>query len=132
MTRAQFARYCLMRLGIGDDLQRVTLYPKYPRKLAPPEEVRPGWKKPPNPSFPFCALRHLPKRTKKPFRMGEMCPWGPYSRDKVPFYPSKGHLSTLTDLDLRGKRLSSAVISPKTSLFPSLPLTLSLTLVSAK
>ncbi len=41
MTRAQFARYCLMRLGIGDDLQRVALYPKYPRKLAPPEEVRP-------------------------------------------------------------------------------------------
>ena len=41
MTRAQFARYCLMRLGIGHDLQRVALYPTYPRKLAPPEEVRP-------------------------------------------------------------------------------------------
>jgi len=41
MSRAQFARYCLMRLGIGDDLQWVTLYPKYPRKPALPEEVPP-------------------------------------------------------------------------------------------
>lgn len=41
MTPAQFARYYLMRLGIGDDLQRVAIHPKYPRKLAPPEEVRP-------------------------------------------------------------------------------------------
>ena len=34
LTRQQFARYYLMRLGIGKDLTRVALNPKYPRKLA--------------------------------------------------------------------------------------------------
>ena len=31
ITRPQFARYYLMRLGIGDELQRVALDPKHPR-----------------------------------------------------------------------------------------------------
>lgn len=39
MTRPQFARYYLMRLGIGHDLQRVALDPKHPHKLASVEEV---------------------------------------------------------------------------------------------
>jgi transposase len=39
MTRPQFARYYLMRLGIGDDLKRVALNPEFPYKLAPVEEV---------------------------------------------------------------------------------------------
>ena len=34
LTRQQFARYYLMRLGIGHDLTRIALNPKYPRKLA--------------------------------------------------------------------------------------------------
>jgi len=39
MTRPQFARYYLMRLGIGNELKRVALDPKYPHKLASVEEV---------------------------------------------------------------------------------------------
>jgi transposase len=39
LTRQQFARYYLMRLGIGQDLTRVALNPKYPRKLASEAEV---------------------------------------------------------------------------------------------
>jgi len=39
MTRPQFARYYLMRLGIGDDLKRVALNPENPYKLASMEEV---------------------------------------------------------------------------------------------
>jgi len=39
MTRPQFARYYLMRLGIGDELKRVALNPEFPYKLAPVEEV---------------------------------------------------------------------------------------------
>lgn len=39
MTRPQFARYYLMRLGIGSDLKRIALNPNYPRKLASEEEV---------------------------------------------------------------------------------------------
>jgi transposase len=39
LTRQQFARYYLMRLGIGHDLTRVALNPKYPRKLASEAEV---------------------------------------------------------------------------------------------
>jgi len=37
--RWQFARYYLMRLGIGHDLTRVALNPKYPRKLANETEL---------------------------------------------------------------------------------------------
>jgi len=39
LTRQQFARYYLMRLGIGHDLKRIALNPKYPRKLASEAEV---------------------------------------------------------------------------------------------
>ncbi len=39
MTRPQFARYYLMRLGIGDELQRVALNPKHPHRLASIEEI---------------------------------------------------------------------------------------------
>ena len=39
MTRPQFARYYLMRLGIGNELKRVALNPKFPYKLASVEEV---------------------------------------------------------------------------------------------
>jgi hypothetical protein len=39
MTRPQFARYYLMRLGIGNDLKRVVLNPEFPYKLASVEEV---------------------------------------------------------------------------------------------
>jgi len=39
MTRPQFARYYLMRLGVGNDLTRVVLNPKFPYKLASMEEV---------------------------------------------------------------------------------------------
>ena len=34
LTRQQFARYYLMRLGIGPDLTRIALDPKHPRNLA--------------------------------------------------------------------------------------------------
>ncbi len=34
LTRQQFTRYYLMRLGIGQDLTRIALDPKHPRKIA--------------------------------------------------------------------------------------------------
>lgn len=39
LTRQQFARYYLMRLGIGHALERIALNPKYPRKLASEAEL---------------------------------------------------------------------------------------------
>ena len=39
LSRQQFARYYLMRLGIGHDLTRIALNPKYPRKLASEAEL---------------------------------------------------------------------------------------------
>lgn len=39
LTRQQFARYYLMRLGIGHDLQRIALNPKHPRRLASEAEI---------------------------------------------------------------------------------------------
>ena len=39
LTRQQFARYYLMRLGIGKDLTRIALDPKHPRKLASEAEL---------------------------------------------------------------------------------------------
>ena len=39
LTRQQFTRYYLMRLGIGHDLQRIALDPKHPRRLASETEV---------------------------------------------------------------------------------------------
>jgi transposase len=39
LTRQQFARYYLMRLGIGHDLERIALNPRYPRKLASEAEL---------------------------------------------------------------------------------------------
>ena len=39
LTRSQFARYYLMRLGIGQDLTRVALNPKYPYRLASEAEL---------------------------------------------------------------------------------------------
>ncbi len=39
LTRQQFARYYLMRLGIGHDLQRIALNPKHPRRLASEAEL---------------------------------------------------------------------------------------------
>jgi len=39
MTRPQFARYYLMRLGIGNELERVALNPKFPYRLASMEDV---------------------------------------------------------------------------------------------
>jgi transposase len=39
MTRPQFTRYYLMRLGIGNDLKRVALNPDFPYKLASMEEI---------------------------------------------------------------------------------------------
>lgn len=39
LTRQQFARYYLIRLGIGHDLERVALNPKHPRRLASEAEV---------------------------------------------------------------------------------------------
>ena len=39
LTRQQFARYYLMRLGIGHDLERVALDPRHPRKLASEAEI---------------------------------------------------------------------------------------------
>jgi len=40
ITRPQFARYYLMRLGIGDELQRVALDPKHPHRLATVEQIQ--------------------------------------------------------------------------------------------
>jgi transposase len=39
LTRQQFARYYLIRLGIGHDLTRIVLDPKHPRKLATETEL---------------------------------------------------------------------------------------------
>ena len=39
LTRQQLARYYMMRLGIGHDLSRIALNPKYPRKLASETEL---------------------------------------------------------------------------------------------
>jgi transposase len=39
LTRQQFTRYYLMRLGIGRDLTRIALNPKYPRKIASEAEL---------------------------------------------------------------------------------------------
>ncbi len=39
LIRPQFARYYLMRLGIGDELKRVALNPEFPYRLASAEEV---------------------------------------------------------------------------------------------
>jgi hypothetical protein len=39
LTRQQFARYYLMRIGIWKDLTKITLDPKHPRKLASEAEV---------------------------------------------------------------------------------------------
>jgi hypothetical protein len=38
LTRAQFAKYGLLRLGIGQQLERIARG-GYPRRLAPAEEV---------------------------------------------------------------------------------------------
>jgi transposase len=43
MTGPQFARYYLMRLGIGNELKRVALNPNFPYKLASVEEVLALW-----------------------------------------------------------------------------------------
>jgi transposase len=39
LTRPQFVRYYLMRLGIGSELQRVALDPKHPHRLASEAEI---------------------------------------------------------------------------------------------
>jgi transposase len=39
LTRQQFARYYLMRLGIGKDLQKIEINPRYPRRLASEAEL---------------------------------------------------------------------------------------------
>lgn len=39
LTRQQFARYYLMKLGIGKDLTRIALDPKHPRRLASEAEL---------------------------------------------------------------------------------------------
>ena len=39
LTRQQFTRYYLMRLGIGQDLTRIALNPKHPRKIASEAEL---------------------------------------------------------------------------------------------
>ena len=39
LTRQQFTRYYLMRLGIGHDLTRIAINPKYPRKIATEAEL---------------------------------------------------------------------------------------------
>jgi transposase len=39
LTRQQFTRYYLMRLGIGHDLERIALNPRYPRRIASETEV---------------------------------------------------------------------------------------------
>ena len=39
LSRPQFVRYNLLRLNIGHDLERITLNPKYPRRIAPVDEV---------------------------------------------------------------------------------------------
>jgi transposase len=49
LTRPQFARYYLMRLGIGHKLKRIALDPKHPHRLASVAEVRARY---PKLSFP--------------------------------------------------------------------------------
>jgi hypothetical protein len=39
LTRPQFVRYYLMKLGIGSELQRVALDPKHPHRLASEAEI---------------------------------------------------------------------------------------------
>jgi transposase len=39
LTRQQFTRYYLMRLGIGQDMTRIALDPKHPRKIASEAEL---------------------------------------------------------------------------------------------
>jgi len=39
LTRQQFTRYYLMRLGVGHDLSRIALDPKHPRKIASEAEL---------------------------------------------------------------------------------------------
>jgi len=39
LTRQQFTRYYLIRMGIGHDLKRIAINPKYPRRLASEAEV---------------------------------------------------------------------------------------------
>ena len=39
LTRQQFARYYLMRLGIGHDLMRIALDPKHPRRISSEAEL---------------------------------------------------------------------------------------------
>jgi len=39
LTRQQFTRYYLMRLGVGHELSRIALDPRHPRKLASEAEV---------------------------------------------------------------------------------------------
>ena len=39
LTRQQFARYYMMKLGIGHDLTRIALDPKHPRKIASEAEL---------------------------------------------------------------------------------------------
>ena len=39
MSRPEFVRYNLIRLGIGADLERIVLNPKYPHRIAPVEKV---------------------------------------------------------------------------------------------
>jgi transposase len=39
LTRQQFARYYMMRLGIGQDLTRIALDPKHPRKISSEAEL---------------------------------------------------------------------------------------------
>lgn len=43
LTRPQFARYYLMRLGIGNGLKHVALNPKFPYRPASVEEVLALW-----------------------------------------------------------------------------------------
>jgi len=39
LTRQQFARYYLMRMGIGHELEKIALNPRYPRRLASEVEL---------------------------------------------------------------------------------------------
>jgi hypothetical protein len=39
LTRQQFARYYMMRLGIGHDLTRIALDPKHPRRISSEAEL---------------------------------------------------------------------------------------------
>jgi hypothetical protein len=39
LTRPQFVRYYLMRLGVGENLVRVALDPKHPHRLVSESEI---------------------------------------------------------------------------------------------